>query len=246
MLNVFVCEDNEKEREKLLNIIENTIIIKNLDIKLALSTGDPDEVFDYIRNERVTGLYFLDVDLRSHINGIQLADKIRKYDPNGFIVFITTHSEMSYLTFVYKVEAMDYIAKDDYSSIRQRICDCIVNSNDRYCSKVDDFEKKFNFRIEDKIISIEYNEILFFETSRNVHKIILHSVNRQLEFYAKMSEIEKILDKDIFYRCHKSFIVNKNNVKEIDTRNREAYMINGEKCLISIRALKGLIEIINM
>jgi|GEM_PF-5425775 len=69
------------------------------------------------------------------------------------------------------------------------------NINDRHCSKIDEFQKKFNFKIEDKIISIEYNKILFFQTSRNIHKIILHSVNRQLEFYAKMSEIEEILDK---------------------------------------------------
>jgi two-component system response regulator AgrA len=54
-----------------------------------------------------------------------------------------------------------------------------------------------------------------------------------------MKEIEEKLDSR-FYRCHKSYIVNKDNIKEVDLNNRCIYMINGEECLISTRLLKGL------
>lgn len=47
------------------------------------------------------------------MNGFELAQEIRKFDPRGFIIFITTHAELSYMTFTYKVEALDYIIKDD-------------------------------------------------------------------------------------------------------------------------------------
>ena len=208
---------------------------------IALSTENPNAVIDYLKNNTGSGLYFLDVDLKSNINGIHLAEKIREYDPRGFIVFITTHAEMSYLTFMYKVEAMDYIIKDNYNNIKERVHQCIINANSKYSLKVTDIQKNFTIKVNDKFINIEYNKILFFETSKTTHKIIIHAIDRQVEFYARMKEVEDKLDNS-FYRCHKSFIVNKDKIKEIDTKNRIAYMINGEECLISTRAIKGLIE----
>lgn len=240
MLKAFICEDNKNQKEKITKIIEDIILIENYDIDLGLSTSDPYELITSITGTTNTGIYFLDIDLHSDINGIQLAEKIREHDPRGFIVFITTHAEMSYLTFIYKVEAMDYIIKDNYADIKQRIKDCIQNAHDRYKSKSSELQKVFSIKVNDKIINIDYNDILFFETSSTIHKIILHSINRQVEFYGKMKEIEKNLD-DRFIRCHTSFIINRDKVKEIDKKNRIAYMINDEECLISTRSIKKLL-----
>ena len=54
-----------------------------------------------------------------------------------------------------------------------------------------------------------------------------------------MKEVKNSLD-ERFIRCHTSFIVNKDKIKEIDKKNRIAYMINGEECLISTRGIKNL------
>lgn len=97
MINVFVCEDNKEQREKFTKAIEDIIMIENFDMEMTLSTENPKGVIDYLKNNDVSGLYFLDVDLKSDINGIKLAEIIREYDPRGFIVFVTTHAEMSYL-----------------------------------------------------------------------------------------------------------------------------------------------------
>lgn len=239
MLKAFICEDNKNQREKLNKIIEDIILIENYDMDLGLSTSDPYELINSITGTTNTGIYFLDVDLHSDINGIQLAEKIREHDPRGFIVFITTHAEMSYLTFIYKVEAMDYIIKDNYNNIRQRVNDCIKNAHDKYKTKSSELQKIFSIKVEDKIVNIDYNDILFFETSSTIHKVVLHSVNRQVEFYSKMKDVENSLD-ERFIRCHNSFIVNKDKIKEIDKKNRIAYMINGEECLISTRGIKSL------
>lgn len=239
MLKIFVCEDNKEQRERFTKIINDVILIEDYDMEVALATENPNDVINYISKSDVSGLYFLDIDLKSTINGIELAKKIREYDPRGFIVFVTTHAEMSYLTFMYKVEAMDYIIKDNYNNIKERIHQCIDDANKKYSAKATDLQKVFTIKSDDKIINIEYNKILFFETSPTIHKVIVHAVDRQVEFYAKMKTIEENLDGN-FYRCHKSYIVNKNNIKEVDLSNRCIKMINGEECLISTRMLKGL------
>ncbi len=241
MLNVIICEDDENQRKRIAKFIEDSIMIENLDMKIALSTENPMEIIEYLNKNEISGLYFLDVDLQSDINGIKLAEAIREYDPRGFIVFVTTHAEMSYLTFMYKVEAMDYIIKDNNETIKERIHQCILNAHKKYSSKTTEMQKKFTFKAEDKVINIEYNKILFFETSNIIHKIIIHAVDRQIEFYSKMKDIEKKLD-NRFYRCHRSFLVNKDNIKEIDTNNRIIYMINDEECLAATRLLNGLLK----
>ena len=100
MLNVFICEDNTIERNKFEKIIKDIIMIENLDMDVSLSTGNPEDILSYLDNNSVSGLYFLDIDLKNKNNGLKLAEKIREYDPRGFIVFVTTHAEMSYLTFI--------------------------------------------------------------------------------------------------------------------------------------------------
>ena len=241
MLRIIVCEDNKEQRARITKYIEDSIMIENLDMEIALSTESPEEIIEYLKENELTGLYFLDVDLNSKMNGIKLAEIIREYDPRGFIVFITTHAEMSYLTFMYKVEAMDYIIKDNCDAVKERIHQCILNAHKKYSSKATDLQKNFTIKVEDKIINIEYSKILFFETSDIIHKVILHAVDRQIEFYAKMKDIEAKLD-DRFYRCHRSFLVNKDNVKEVDKTNRVIHMINGQQCFVATRMLKGLLK----
>ncbi len=240
MLRVFICEDNLKEKEELEKIIKNIILIENYDMELCVSTSNPYEILDELKINPVSGIYFLDVDLNSDINGIQLAEKIRKYDPRGFIIFITTHAEMSHLTFKYKVEAMDYILKDEYPLNYDKIYQCMQNAHTKYTTKSHDMQKVFSIKVDDKIINIEYDKILFFETSPKIHRIIIHAENRQVEFYGKMKDLEGLLD-DSFYRCHSSYIVNKSKIKEIDILKRVAYMTNDEECLISFRKLKKLL-----
>lgn len=240
MLKIFICEDNNLQRESVERVVNNTIIIENLDMEITLSTHNPYDVLNHLKNYKGRGLYFLDVDLNSDINGIQLAEKIREYDPRGFIVFITTHAEICYLTFQYKVEAMDYIIKSRSAKIDDRIKECILNANKKYSSDVGDFKKNFTFKVGDKVISMEYDDIIYFETSQTIHKVIIHSINRQIEFYGKIKEIESKLD-NRFYRCHKSYLINKNNITEVDTKERKVLMINKEQCLVSSRKMKDLI-----
>ena len=121
MLDIFVCEDNAAQRQTIVQTIQNTILIEELDMQLVLNTGDPYVLLEKIKNSQNTGIYFLDIDLGSDINGMKLAQLIRLYDPRGFIIFITAHSELSYMTFQYQVEAMDFVLKDTPDEAKVKI-----------------------------------------------------------------------------------------------------------------------------
>lgn len=237
MLNLYICEDNPKQRAYLSKLIKNIVLVEDYDLKFALATDNPHELLSVINDQNETGLYFLDIDLKSDINGLVLAQEIRKIDPRGFIVFVTTHSEMSYMTFSYKVEAMDFIIKDNIKEINNRVHKCVIDAYTKYSSPNNERKKLFKIESADKDICIPMNDIYFFETSENIHKIILHTENQIIEFNGKLKDIEPLLGEQ-FARCHRSFIVNMKKISEIDLKERIITLRNNETVLASRQGIK--------
>lgn len=196
-------------------------------------------LLEKLESSRNTGIYFLYIDLNSSMNGMKLAQQIRLFDPRGFIIFITAHSELSYMTFQYRVEAMDFVLKDNPAEAELKIKECLLNAMERYTLQTNRTHKVYTIETNGRKISIDYEDILFFETSGNIHKVILHAKDRQIEFPSTIKELTNELGCD-FVRCHRSFLVNQKNIKEIDTKNRIVHFSNGETCLMSTLMMKGL------
>lgn len=214
-------------------------MIECLDMQIVRATQDPYDILKDISTAENIGLFFLDIDLNSDLNGLTLAQRIRQMQPRCFIIFITSHSEMSFLTFQYKVEALDFIIKDNTEHIKSKIHECLLDVQNKYTSLNNNINRTFVITQNDKSIAIDFNDIIFFETSSNIHKIILHAEKRVIEFTGQLKDIEQKLDYR-FYRCHKSFIINKDNISSVDYKDSIVYMKNGENCPISVRLKKGL------
>lgn len=239
MLDIYVCEDNAAQRKAVVQAIENTVLIEELDMRLALDTASPHTLLEAAQQSRNTGLYFLDIDLRCDMNGLQLAGRLRQIDPRGFIIFITAHSELSFMTFQYRVEAMDFVLKDNPAEAKVKIRECLLRAWERYTLHTNRTHKTFVIEIGERKLCVDYEDIFFFETSGNIHKVILHAKDRQIEFSGTMKELENTLD-DSFVRCHRSFLANRKNIKEVDTKKRILYFVNGETCLMSTRMMREI------
>lgn len=244
MIDIFICEDNKKQLDLFTTYISNLILIEGFDMKIVQATSDPHQLLKEILTAENTGLFFLDIDLRSDMNGLTLAQRIRQIQPRCFIVFITSHSEMSFLTFQYKAEALDFIVKDSAEHIKSKIHECLLDVNSKYTSSNNNVTRTFTINQNDKRIVIDYNDIIFFETSNNIHKIILHARKRVIEFTGQLKDIEQQLDHR-FYRCHTSYIINKDNITDIDFKELLVHMNNGETCPVSVRKKKGLKKLVS-
>lgn len=246
MLRVYICEDNDNQRAQLTQIIENCIAKNKLDMMVVVSTPSPDSVLLFLENnEGVSGLYFLDMDLNCDTDGIALAEKIRKYDPRGFIVFVTAHAETLNLTFKHKVEALDFIVKDDFR-VSERVCECLQDASIKYKGKNKESKDYFVLKSNQRIIPLKYDEILYFESSQGAaHKIIVYTDGGIYSFYGKIRELEKNLGGN-FFRCHKSYIINLMRVSEIDTDSKKVYFDSSASCCVSTRLLTKLNNILKM
>ena len=244
MLHILICEDDTGQRMYMEHVIKEHIATKNSEIKLVLSASDPTQVLAYIKahpNKR--GLYFLDIDLQhDKINGIELGAKIRETDPFAKIIFATAYSELAYLTFKYKIGALDYIVKDKPENIQTRIRECINIAHEHYLQEEQEQMKYFKIEANSEIWTIPYDDILFFETHADIrHRVVLHKENSKIDFRGFLSEIEKLIPD--FYRCHKSYLLNVSKINYIDKLTREAVMTSGKRVLIAKKKMPKLVDI---
>lgn len=236
MIDIYICEDVQKQRERIAYYVETAIMFEEYDMELKLATDDVDAFLQSVRESKNIGLYFLDIDLGNGKNGLELAKEIREYDPRGFIVFVTSHSEMSLLTFQYKVEALDFIIKDEPRNIQRRIGECMEKVIQRSENISRGEVRTITIVRGGQRITLKQDEIMFFETSVNEHKLIVHTGQKSMEFFGKIKDIEQEVGED-FLRCHRSYLINKKNVKKIDYINKIIYMKDGAECPISSRML---------
>jgi len=241
MLRVIICDDQPEQRIGLRTIVEK--INEDLDhkLELALVTGNPNEVIGFARaNVGMTALYFLDVDLAHAINGIDLAAAIRKFDTSCEIVFVTAYREMAYLTFKHKVNATDYIIKDNVRSLKQRMSDCIALAQERLHSEKTSDNRVYSVRSGGEIWNIHYDDIISFKTHPvKRHNIILHMFNGELEFRGSIRNLESL--DSTFFKCSQSYVINLKHLKNFNKDFRTLELITGEVVSISTRRLKVML-----
>lgn len=237
MLKIYVCEDNLPEQMQIVSIIRKIICIEEYDMAFALATNNPHKLLSAIGRSPAAAIYFLDVRLNSDMNGIELAAEIRRFDPRGFIIFITAHEEACYLTFQYKVEAMDYIAKNDMRHLRISIADCLKKANELYTAITNTAHQLFRFKVGSQLITLPMEEILYFESSPAAHRIIAHTTNGTMEFYGSIRDLAGQADKR-FLLSHRSCLVNTEYISSVDSAVPEIHLRNGAVCPVSARQLK--------
>ncbi len=234
MLYVYICEDELPQLTYIKESIQKSILIHDLDLSVATASPDPYTILDAARSSSRTGIYFLDINLNADINGLELAQEIREIDPRGFIVFITSHSEMASLTFQMKLEVLDYIIKDRPETLSDQIFQCLSNALKKHTKIRDSRQKTFSIRIGDRVSFVSLNEILYFETNIQPHKVTLYTANMRLEFHSTLNDVFSQLDSR-FYRCHRSYIINADFVRSIHLSEKTITMSDGQVIIFSLR-----------
>lgn len=239
-MKIVICEDNPAQLENIETIIKNYALMEDNGIEVVLSTTNPEEVLQFLTHSKAD-CYFLDIDLNHELTGITLGSKLRENDPIASLIYITTHAEMTYLTFIYKLAALDFIIKDNRDVLKGKVLSTLKEAHRRYLKVGEQAEvQKLQIKTTGRTFNIDFDDVYFFEASTTAHKIVLHLENEHIEFYGRLKNYEN-LHEDL-YRCHKSFIVNKTKIDRVEPKERTVYLDNGEICYASARLIRGLLK----
>ncbi|MCA1342923.1 LytR/AlgR family response regulator transcription factor [Lactiplantibacillus pentosus] len=237
MIEVYICEDNVKRLNALVEYVNKYLLIHNADMMLARATTEPNLLLKNISNKH-RRIYLLDISLNSQINGIELASKIREHDMNSKIIFVTTHVELAMTTFRYHLEVLDFILKDNPEEMQLRINQVLQLAEERINQDIHISPEYIRVKSGELERALRIKDILFIESSATPHKLTVHLFNSQVSYYGTIKDAEDLAPN--FFRCHKSFVVNKDHIQSINKKTRELHLTDGETIMCSISAARIL------
>lgn len=232
MINFIIMDDEEKHNRNMESRLECIFKKHSIEAVVKLSATDPSQVINYCMENRMDNVYLLDVDFGSSINGIDLAHKIREYDMQSYIVFVSAHPE--YVMSSLKTKIFDFLVKPISIETLER---CILTIYKDYTDL--NKEKRHNLVVKSglNVYQIDPEDIIFFE--KYGHLLIIHTQNGQIRCKESLENIMHKLDEN-FTKCHKSYLVNIGYIARIDNQDNIIYFKNGESCLLSKRCKKEL------
>lgn len=227
MLNFVLCDDNSNILSKLEKVLENIFLKHDFQAKILFTSTEPTEILHFTKNNSVDVL-ILDINLKHNISGLELAQEVRSFNKNLYIIFTTAHLE--YMMLAYKVKTFDYLVKPiSYEKLEDtiiRLFNDISSSSNKYLN------------INGKIF-INQKNILYIK--KDGMKVIICTPSKNYSAYSSFNKLEHCLS-DNFVRCHKSYIVNLNNISDIS--DTTIFFAENNSCAIGPKYKLQFLEVL--
>ncbi|MDW3190717.1 MAG: response regulator transcription factor [Cytophagales bacterium] len=163
-------------------------------------------------------ILLVDIDLGEAINGIELMQGVSTTYDVPFI-FLTAHEDQQTVKTAMATMPSAYLTKP-YTGASLRAA--IELANERHMkqpnSHSDSVKKMIFVRSEDRLIRIAPDELWMVEAQNKQCSITLG--NEQFVVTAKLTELANQLSPDQFMQIHRSYIVNLDQIGEIDAQYR--------------------------
>lgn len=203
-MNIAIVEDQKYEQDKLTNYISKYLNKINTSATIH-HYSDGLEIID--KYDSKYDLIYLDVEME-YLDGMSTARKIREYDSEVLIVFVTNHSQVAIQG--YSVEATDFLLKPlSYFTFSEHF--------KKIFKKITFQESSLYVKVSGIMRRISSRDILYLESLG--HNITIHTLNETIQITDTMKNLETKLDPQSFYRCSNSFIVNMNHVQGIEAND---------------------------
>lgn len=226
-----VCVDDEKGALRVLQLELSNLY--GADIEILGSFQDPEEAFDFLKNNNEVDLVFLDVQMPI-MNGFDLLDKLK---PTSYeVVFVTAYSE--YSMDAIRRHAFDYLMKPvDAEHLKSAIEDVKVRISEKQ-GNLNTLMQYFD-RVEmvkvpssNGFYFIKKKDIVYCQSDSNYCNIITTEGNYLISKTLKY--VEELIDDDDFLRVHQSYLVNIHHVKEYVRKNGATLVLsNGDSVKVS-------------
>lgn len=205
MIRIAIVEDDKNYIEELKKLLTRYEAESGRKLMISVFDDGEDIAIGY---KAEYDIILMDIEMR-FMDGMSAATIIREKDSEVVLIFITNMPQ--YVMEGYKVEALDYVLKPlSYFALSQRIDRAISRMNNRT-------NKYISIPIHNGIQKIDVNKICFIEMQN--HDAIIHTTSGIFVMKESLRMLEKTLEKESFFRCHKSFMVNLSYVDSIQSND---------------------------
>lgn len=214
MLTIAICDDEEYYRVHIKHILEKNLNSRRIRYQIELFSSGED--FLGQNKDMKFDIVFLDIEMKK-INGMEVAYKIRERNPDTEIVFVTVM--MEYALEGYRVNARRYLLKENLEQLIPECLSIVLRAQDENLSD----RQTFSFIGGERTIKVR--DVYYVES--RLHKLCFVREEENLYIYAKLSQVETILEQYGFVRTHQSYLVNMKFIEKIS--NYLLYLSNGDR-----------------
>ncbi|MFN8009377.1 MAG: LytTR family DNA-binding domain-containing protein [Terriglobia bacterium] len=171
-------------------------------------------------------LLFLDIEMPG-LNGFKVVEQLARKDALPQVIFVTAYDQ--YAVKAFDVNAMDYILKPIEKSRLEKAVQRVkkqLESESKVSGQLQDLislmatpehkPKKSKLLVKDKNrnLLIDSEDLIYANVSESVVQVATHDLIGETNFRT-LEELQANLDPEIFWRVHRSFLVNINKIKEV-------------------------------
>lgn len=208
MLKVIIVDD-----EKQMRFVLKKALLKISNIEVLGEASNGKEAIDLVESLKPDGV-FIDVEM-PNMDGIEAAKHILDIKPKIMLVFITAHQQ--YMPQAFELYAFDYMIKPfKLERLRQTINRMITTNSPTEA-------KTLLVKNREETSVLDQNDIILIQRE-NRNTVIVTTYEKYITNQT-LSELEEKLNKDLFIRSHKSYIINKTKVKKLLPYGRWTYIV---------------------
>src|SRR5882757_5361407 len=162
-------------------------------------------------NDNNIDIIFLDINMPK-INGI---DFIKSAKTNAAIIMTTAYAE--HAVEAYGLDVLDYLIKPIAFDRFLKACNKakeIKELRKNVPVQTPELNDHFFIKCNNQIEKVFYNDLVYAEAMLNY--VMLYTNSKKMMVYVTIKSLEEQLPADIFIKVHKSFIVNKTKIKNIN------------------------------
>lgn len=241
-MRALIVEDEILASEEL-----NYLIQEHSQIEVVDRLEDGLDVLKFLQEQEID-VIFLDINIPS-LDGMMLAHHIGKFAIKPYIVFTTAYKEHAAEAF--ELEAFDYILKPydekriaamlhklelafkrDHTPVEQHVEDGPAPMVDGSAAQGDllrerdtnsHTDRRINLLRNDNIIVTDTADIYYAEAQEKVTKV--YTKNGEFTMPVSISDFHSRLPQDMFFRCHRSYVVNLSQIREIVPWFNNTYLL---------------------
>lgn len=242
-LKTIIVDDESNARENLKILVDEFCPQLKV-VGLAASVAEARTLIDQEDPEVV----FLDIAMPNE-DGFEL---LKHYENRDFsVIFTTAYNE--YALKAFKADAIDYLEKpisiDDLQNAVEKLLRIhTIEDNEALDAKreADKSNDRISVPTRDGFIILKNDEITHLEASDNYTMIYLANGSRHLSS-KNIKVYEDNLNANVFYRTHKSYIVNvEHHLKEFSRKEGNmAVLQNGKMVPVARRKMTSFLDRIN-
>ena len=245
---VFICDDEQEQINLITQLVKTAefVLSENTKIEFSITSATTsEEVKDYLSTNNFSGgIYFLDVELGSDQEsqaGFDLAELIKQKDNKAQIIFVTSHADLSIITYQRELGPVDYVVKTSDIVEFQKY---VIRAIKKATQSINQFEYKkemsFTYSLGAMVKRVDLDDVIYIITAPP-HKLLLTMTTGEGRFLGSINEHAKNNPK--LLKISQSCLVNPKNISSIDFRTRKVTFINGDTTYFSQSNTKKMREL---